>query len=107
MEYSTIVSRQFVDRLKRHHERAYVVAWRTGVHPCVLSKLIHGAERVRPGDPRIIAVGRELGLSPLTSAFTHRHDDECSTKDRFWGMIESTTSTTGCQQAVQAFTTTC
>lgn len=57
------VSRQFVQRLKQHRP-AYKVAWRAQVHPATLSKLIHGAERVRPNDERVIAVGRELGLSP-------------------------------------------
>ena len=59
-----MLSRRFVQALKLHHEPAYRLAWRAGLHPATLSKLIHGAERVRPQDERVIAVGRELGLSP-------------------------------------------
>ena len=35
-----------------------------GCHPSTLSRLLHGAERVKPDDPRIVAVGRQLGLEP-------------------------------------------
>lgn len=59
-----MLSRRFVETLKLHPEPAYKVAWRAGLHPATLSKLIHGAERVRERDERIVAVGRELGLEP-------------------------------------------
>jgi hypothetical protein len=59
-----LLSRQFIETLKLHPEPAYRIAWRAGVHPATLSKLIHGAERIRQNDERIVAVGRELGLSP-------------------------------------------
>jgi hypothetical protein len=57
------LSRRFIETLKLHDEPAYKVAWRAGLHPAILSKLIHGAERVRPNDARILAVGRQLGLA--------------------------------------------
>jgi hypothetical protein len=60
-----VVSREFVRRLRVHPDPAYKIAWRGDVHPATLSKLIHGAERVRPEDERVIAVGRELGLSAV------------------------------------------
>jgi hypothetical protein len=41
---------------------AYKIAWQAGVHPNVLSKLLCGIEKVKSNDPRIIAVGRVLGL---------------------------------------------
>lgn len=59
-----LLSRRFIEALKLHSEPAYRLAWRAGIHPATLSKLIHGAERVRPRDNRIVAVGRELGLAP-------------------------------------------
>uniref|UniRef100_A0A7V3KMN2 XRE family transcriptional regulator n=1 Tax=candidate division WOR-3 bacterium TaxID=2052148 RepID=A0A7V3KMN2_UNCW3 len=58
------VSRKFIERLKLGTQPAYRVAWRAKIHPVILSKLIHGAEKVWPNDRRIIAVGKILGLSP-------------------------------------------
>lgn len=58
------VSRRLIETLKLRDEPAYRIAWRASVHPTILSKLVHGAERVRPDDARVIAIGRELGLVP-------------------------------------------
>jgi hypothetical protein len=58
------ISREFLVALKLCPEPAYRLALRAGLHPTQLSKLIHGAERLRPNDPRVIEVGRELGLAP-------------------------------------------
>jgi hypothetical protein len=63
MEYA-IPSRRFIETLKRSLEPAYKISWRAGVHPNTLSKLISGYLRPRVNDPRILAVGRELGLKP-------------------------------------------
>ena len=57
-----VLSRRFRDAVKLHGEPAYRLAVRADFHPTTLSKLLHGAVRVRPGDPRVIAVGRQLGL---------------------------------------------
>jgi len=61
-----IPSRRFVTALKLHPEPAYRLAWRANppVHPNTLSKLVSGYLRPREGDIRIVAVGRELGLTP-------------------------------------------
>lgn len=58
------LSTRLVHALKLGSEPSYKVAVRAGLHPSQLSRLIHGAERVRANDPRIIQVGRELGLQP-------------------------------------------
>ena len=58
------LSKRFLVALKLGKRPAYAVAQRAGLHPATLSKLISGAERLRPDDPRIVAVGRELGLTP-------------------------------------------
>lgn len=58
------VSRCFKVALKLGSTPAYRVAVRTGVNPSTLSKLVTGATPVQPEDPRIIAVGRALGLAP-------------------------------------------
>ena len=57
------VSREFLIRLKLHELPAYKIAQRAGVNPSKLSKLINGIDRVRPKDPRIIAVGEIMGLA--------------------------------------------
>ena len=58
------ISTRLVHAIKLATEPSYKIAVRAGLHPTQLSKLIHGAERVRPNDPRVIQVGRELGLAP-------------------------------------------
>ena len=59
----TTVSQQFLIRLKLNQLPAYKIAQRAGVNPTTLSKLINGIDRVRPKDPRIIAVGEIIGLA--------------------------------------------
>lgn len=58
------ISHRFLSSLKLADVPAYQIAIRAGLHPSQLSKLIHGAEPVHENDPRIIRVGRELGLQP-------------------------------------------
>ena len=58
------VSATFIIRLKLHRDPAYRIAQMAGVNPTTLSKLINGAEPVRPDDDRILRVGRILGLEP-------------------------------------------
>lgn len=62
MQYA-IPSRRFIEALKLHPDPAYRIAYRAGVHPNTLSKLVSGYIRPRVGDRRIVAVGRELGLA--------------------------------------------
>jgi len=57
------LSDEFRTRVAMRTEPAYRIAMRAGIHPSTLSKLLSGQERVKPNDPRVIAVGRELGLS--------------------------------------------
>ena len=59
----TAVSQQFLIRLKLNDLPAYKIAHRAGVNPTTLSRLINGIDRVKPEDPRIIAVGEVIGLS--------------------------------------------
>ena len=60
------LSQRFLVALKLGAMPAYRVAQLSEppVHPAVLSKLVTGAERLKANDPRIVAVGRQLGLSP-------------------------------------------
>ena len=58
------VSRKFIAALKINSKPAYQIAWEAGIHPTLLSKLLHGCERIKLNDERIIAVGEILGLKP-------------------------------------------
>jgi plasmid maintenance system antidote protein VapI len=58
----TMISRRFLVELKLHPEPAYRIAQQAGLNPTTLSKLIHGAEPIRPDDDRIMRVGKILGL---------------------------------------------
>lgn len=58
------ISQTFIIRLKLHSDPAYRIAQMAGVNPTTLSKLINGAEPLRPTDDRIVRVGRILGLEP-------------------------------------------
>jgi hypothetical protein len=64
MGVSMSVSKKFISALKMNPIPAYKIAWSAGVNPTILSKLIHGIEKPKPQDPRIISVGRILGLPP-------------------------------------------
>lgn len=58
------VSQEFLIRLKLGGVRQYKAAQKAKVDPKTLSKLINGAKKLKPQDPRICAVGAVLGLSP-------------------------------------------
>jgi hypothetical protein len=58
------LSEDFRTHIVMAKEPAYRIAIRAGLHPSTLSKLLSGQERIKPSDPRVIAVGREVGLSP-------------------------------------------
>lgn len=60
-----LVSRTLIERIKLSSTPAYKLAIHVAkCHPTTFSKLLNGAERVKPDDPRIVAVGRQLGLAP-------------------------------------------
>ena len=58
-----MLSRLFIESVKRSPRPQYLIAHDAGLHPATLSKLLTGAERVKPNDPRVVAVGRVLGLA--------------------------------------------
>jgi len=57
------LSRKLIIALKTGPQRMYRVAQEAGVSPTSLSKLINGIAPVQENDPRIIRVGKVLGLS--------------------------------------------
>lgn len=58
------VSKAFIAAVKLSDQRSYKLAMIAGLNPSTLSKIICGIERVKPNDPRVLAVGRILGLKP-------------------------------------------
>jgi hypothetical protein len=42
----------------------YRIAQKAEIHPNVLSKLLNGAERIKPADERVLAVAGVLNLEP-------------------------------------------
>jgi len=58
------ISRKFLIQLKLNELPAYRIAQEAEVNPTTLSRLINGIDPVKPEDPRIIAVGKVLGILP-------------------------------------------
>jgi hypothetical protein len=56
------LSREFVIAVKLNDLPAYRIAQKAQIHPNVLSKLLNGAEIIRPADERVLAVARVLNL---------------------------------------------
>ena len=61
--FTAVVSERFKDALKNAPEPAYRYWRRADVDPTTGSKLLGGAVLPRPNDPRVLRVGRLLGLS--------------------------------------------
>lgn len=45
-------------------KRGYEIAHEAGLHPSMLSKILHGIEKVKPNDPRVFRVARVVGIQP-------------------------------------------
>jgi len=69
------VSERLWVAVKTSRRRAYKIAQEAGIHPSWLSKAINGIESVKPGDPRIISVGKILGI-PESECFDERTGDQ-------------------------------
>jgi len=57
------ISQELYEALRLSKRNHYEIAQEVGVHPSVLSKILNGAEPLRPNDPRVVRVGRVLGIS--------------------------------------------
>jgi hypothetical protein len=60
------LSRAFVIAVKLADRPAYRIALDADLHPTTLSRLLHGAEPLRPNDPRVLRVAKILGLDTQT-----------------------------------------
>jgi hypothetical protein len=50
--------------IKLSETAEYKIAFKAGLHPSTLSRLVNGAQEIFPQDPRVVAVGKVLGLTP-------------------------------------------
>ena len=63
-------------------ERQYAIARAADVHPSVASALLNGIVPIRRGDPRVVRIGRVVGLSarecfePAPMATAHEAQEE-------------------------------
>ena len=58
-----MINQKLRNTVKLSDKKAYEIAHKAGLHPSTLSRIICGIEKVKPGDPRVIAIGRVLGFS--------------------------------------------
>jgi hypothetical protein len=56
------VSRKLFEAVKLNKKPDYQIAHAAKLHPSTLSKLLCGIEKVKHEDPRVLALGRVLGL---------------------------------------------
>jgi hypothetical protein len=59
-----MISKKLFAAIKLADEPAYRIAQKADLQPAVLSRLMCGIEKDKPNDPRLIAVGKVLGLQP-------------------------------------------
>jgi transcriptional regulator with XRE-family HTH domain len=58
-----MISRELVTAIKLASKKHYQIAQEAGIHPSTLSKILNGIETVKQGDPRILKIGKVLGLA--------------------------------------------
>jgi len=59
-----MISKKLRNAVKLHPEKQYRLAWRVGMNPTTLSQFMTGYSRPKYGDPRVIAIGKLVGLKP-------------------------------------------
>lgn len=72
-----MLSERFIAKVKLNPMPGYKIAHAAGLHPSTLSKLLNGIERTRPGDRRILALARVLGLSPEECFVPEKENLKC------------------------------
>lgn len=57
-----MLSQKLIHAVKLSEKRAYQIAHEAGLHPSTLSSLLNGIEKTKPFDPRVISIGKVLGI---------------------------------------------
>lgn len=73
-----MISRKFKIAIKISDIPAWKIAYMAGVNPNVLSKIMSGALRVKPGDIRVINVGKMIGLDAEECFEANGKGDVCN-----------------------------
>ena len=58
-----MISEKLIRAVKLSDRRSYQIAHAAGIHPSTLSRMVCGIDKVKRGDPRVLAVARTLGIS--------------------------------------------
>jgi len=57
-----MISNELKSAIKLSSKKSYQIAHEANLHPSTLSKILNGIELVKPGDLRVLAVARVLGI---------------------------------------------
>jgi hypothetical protein len=58
-----MISEKLIRAVKLSDLRSYQIAHAAGIHPSTLSRIVCGIDKVKKGDPRVLAIARTLGIS--------------------------------------------
>jgi hypothetical protein len=70
-----MVSQKLKAAVKLSEKRAYKIAQEAGLHPSTLSRLINDIEIAKIGDPRVLQIGRVVGV-PVEECFQVEGDEK-------------------------------
>jgi hypothetical protein len=57
-----MISQKLRAEVRLSDRRHYQLAHEANLHPSTFSRILCGIERIKPNDPRVIAIGQVLGL---------------------------------------------
>ena len=57
-----MVTQEFRNALKIHPEPKHRLAWKIGISPSSLSHIVHGHQRVEPGDKRLLRIAKLINF---------------------------------------------
>jgi hypothetical protein len=58
-----MISTKLRNKAKLSDKKHYQLAHEANLHPSTFSRILCGIERIKPNDPRVIAIGKVLGIS--------------------------------------------
>lgn len=59
-----VISRKLRNEAKLSEKRHYNLAHEANLHPSTFSRILCGIEKIKPNDPRVVAIGQVLGIPP-------------------------------------------
>jgi len=58
-----MISQRLRNKAKLSNTRHYELAHEAGLHPSTFSRILNGIEKIKEKDPRVISIGKVLGIS--------------------------------------------